>query len=141
MTQTDAAPLARRRSTGSSAGRRLAWFVVQALVLVPVAVGGTGWSEPTRPRFLLALDLLVVLVVVTLLVRTAARLVRRPARGRRGVAAGYVLAASVITLVSTGPLLEGGTTAARVLGSVVLAPGLFLWLLAVREVHTYLRRR
>lgn len=134
----DRSVLAPRRGPVDADDRLLFWFALQAIVLVPVAIGPSVWSEVAwQPWWITLPQAALSIGVAWLIARSLRRLWRLP---RPVSAVGYIVLGAVLALLASGPLLEGTRPSTTIFGAVYLALALVLWSLLARAVLDERRR-
>lgn len=134
----DRSVLTPRRGPVDADDRLFFWFALQAIVLLPVAVGPSVWSEAaSQPWWVTLLQAALSIGVAWLIARSTWRLIHLP---RPVTAVGYVVVGATLVLLASGPLLEGTGPSTTIFGAVYLALGLTLWALVGRAVLDERRR-
>lgn len=134
----DRSVLTPRRGPVDADDRLFFWFALQAIVLIPVAIAPSVWSETAwQPWWVTLLQAVLSIGVAWLIARSTWRLARL---ARPVTAVGYVVLGAVLVLLASGPLLEGTRPSTTIFGAVYLALGLTLWALVGRAVLDERRR-
>jgi len=130
-------------SSPTAVDRHLGWLTVQALLLVPFAIGQLTieeWAHEGVPLRLL--DVVVALVIGYFVVKNLRRLwLSEPTEASRRTSTLQLVVGGFLLLLSTGPLLESDMDSTRPQGVALLLIGATVVSLGVRDIVRMRKRR